>query len=141
MEPVEAVMKTTDAEAVIVGSGPGGATVARELSLGGKKVVLLEKGKRHPITSRLINSCQMYDKFGVFSRSEEGVIIGRTITVGGCSVVFSGKSFNPPGWLQEEMGLDLEATADEIRGEIGIKPLSEEFTRPWVGTKRLREVA
>ena len=134
-------MKTIDAEAVVVGSGPGGATVARELSLGGKKVVLLEKGKRHPITSSRINSYRMYDKFAVFSRSEEGVIIDRAITVGGCSVVFSGNSFNPPGWLQEEMGLDLEATADEIKEEIGIKPFSEEFTRPWVGTKRLREAA
>lgn len=33
------------AQIVVVGSGPGGATVARELSKAGKKVILLEKGK------------------------------------------------------------------------------------------------
>ncbi len=34
-----------EAEAVIVGSGPGGATVARALARAGKKTILLERGK------------------------------------------------------------------------------------------------
>jgi choline dehydrogenase-like flavoprotein len=31
--------------AVVVGSGPGGATVARQLARAGKKVILLERGE------------------------------------------------------------------------------------------------
>jgi choline dehydrogenase-like flavoprotein len=33
------------AEAVVVGSGPGGATVARQLARARKKVILVERGK------------------------------------------------------------------------------------------------
>jgi choline dehydrogenase-like flavoprotein len=32
------------AEVIVVGSGPGGAAVARELSLAGKDVLILERG-------------------------------------------------------------------------------------------------
>ena len=35
------------AEVIVVGSGPGGATVARELSKQGKDVLLLERGYDH----------------------------------------------------------------------------------------------
>jgi choline dehydrogenase-like flavoprotein len=33
------------ADVAVVGSGPGGATVARELARAGKQVILLERGK------------------------------------------------------------------------------------------------
>ena len=34
-------------DAIIVGSGPGGATVGRELSRAGQRVLILERGKDH----------------------------------------------------------------------------------------------
>ena len=134
-------MKSISTDYLIVGSGPGGASVAKELALKGKDIVILEKGKRHKITKSKINSYSMYDKWAVFSRSKEGVIIDRAITVGGCSVVFSGNSFDPPDWLEEEIGIDLIPVARQIKKEIGIKPFSSEFTEPWIGIKRLRESA
>ena len=36
-------------DAIVVGSGPGGATVAKELSLNNKKVLILEWGSIAPI--------------------------------------------------------------------------------------------
>ena len=44
-------MKTpkTDFDAIVVGSGPGGATVARDLTLSGKKVLILEWGDNNPV--------------------------------------------------------------------------------------------
>jgi len=130
-----------DTDFVVVGSGPGGATLARELARAGRDVVILERGKRHPITSRRIDSLRMYDKGVLFSRSREGVIIDRAITLGGCSVVFSGTSFDPPAWIQEEMGLDLSAETAEIKEDIGIRPFSDEFMAPWKGTHKLRQAA
>ncbi len=35
------------ADVIVIGSGPGGATVARELSHAGKKVIILDKGADH----------------------------------------------------------------------------------------------
>ena len=34
-------------DVVVVGSGPGGATVARELAKRGRNVIILERGKHH----------------------------------------------------------------------------------------------
>ena len=34
-----------DFDAIVVGTGPGGATVAQELSRHGKKILILEKGQ------------------------------------------------------------------------------------------------
>lgn len=134
-------MKLIKADYVIVGSGPGGASIARELSALGKDVVIVEKGMRHKISKSKLRSYRMYDKWAVFSRSKEGVIIDRAITLGGCSVVFSGNSFDPPARLSEEIGIDLSDAADEIKREIGIKPFSPAFSDSWTGIRRMRSAA
>jgi choline dehydrogenase-like flavoprotein len=38
-------MKRERCDLVVVGSGPGGATVAREVSRGSRRVILLERGR------------------------------------------------------------------------------------------------
>ncbi|MFC2028130.1 FAD-dependent oxidoreductase, partial [Chloroflexota bacterium] len=40
-------VKKIDTDVAIIGGGPGGCTLAKELSAKGKKVVLLEKGGDH----------------------------------------------------------------------------------------------
>lgn len=134
-------MQTMTSDYVIVGSGPGGATVARELARAGKEVVLLEKGKRHTLSKSKIKSYGIYDKYAVFSRSKEGVIIDRAVTLGGCSVVFSANSFDPPPWFEKAMGMDFSKAIGEIKEEIGIKPFSEAFTQNWEATNRLRQAS
>ncbi|MGB2855714.1 MAG: FAD-dependent oxidoreductase, partial [Dehalococcoidia bacterium] len=37
-------LKKLEADVVIAGAGPGGCTIARELSRKGKRVILIEKG-------------------------------------------------------------------------------------------------
>ena len=43
-------MNIEDKDYIIVGSGPGGATVAKELSQRKKKVLILEWGDNNPLT-------------------------------------------------------------------------------------------
>ena len=50
-------------DAVIVGSGPGGGTVARELSRQGKKVLVLERGKDPKIKGTLFQTLPLFEQF------------------------------------------------------------------------------
>ena len=52
--------KRLNAKTVVVGSGPGGATVARELALRGQDVLILERGAYHRDGSYL-NTFRMAD--------------------------------------------------------------------------------
>ena len=46
-------------DAIIVGSGPGGATVARELTRRNKKVLILEWGSNAPIKGTVLQTIAM----------------------------------------------------------------------------------
>ncbi len=56
---------TRDFDAVIVGSGPGGSTVADELTQAGMSVLILERGR-----NRLINLENPHELAGDFSSDE-----------------------------------------------------------------------
>ncbi len=97
--------KIMQTDVVVVGSGPGGATVARELSRRGKKVIICEAGAYHKqfgYTVFLAN--MMARKAMTFSR--EGTWVVRPKTAGGASVVFSATAFRPPAWVKEKNDID-----------------------------------
>lgn len=126
------------ADVVVVGSGPGGATVARDLNRSGKKVIVCEAGKYHKrfgYTPFLLN---MMAGMGL-TFSKEGTWVLRPKTVGGASVVFSGTAFKPPPWLKEKYGIDLEEEVDELYREIPIQPLPDHLIGP--AAKRIMQSA
>ena len=55
-----------DLDVIVVGSGPGGATVARELSLKGKRVLIIERGDGKP---RPAASCMAQRTFSFPARA------------------------------------------------------------------------
>ncbi|MFC1895749.1 FAD-binding protein [Thermodesulfobacteriota bacterium] len=63
--------KTMETDVVIAGSGPGGATAARDLSRSGKKVIVCEAGKEHRRFEYTPFLLSMMDGWG-FTFSEEG---------------------------------------------------------------------
>ena len=79
-------------EYIIVGTGPGGAPAARELAKAGKKVLMVEKGDYHKNFLGLPFGIRLLERFMLFARSKEGVIIERGITVGGSSMVYQSRS-------------------------------------------------
>ncbi len=113
-------------DVIVVGSGPGGATVAREMARAGKKVLLLEKGKTHKNLGTYVGALSMLDRFG-FYKSREGLMMLKATTTGGATMVYSGSAAMPPPWLKTKYNIDLEGYADEICRELKVDILPEEY--------------
>jgi choline dehydrogenase-like flavoprotein len=112
------------ARTVIVGSGPGGATVARELARRGKEVLILEGGAYHKPVGSWLTMVKMLDNMGAFF-SVEGTQMARLLTVGGSTVSFCGVAYQPPAWLKERHGIDLAPYIDELSRELALAPLPD----------------
>ena len=102
-------MKSTRHEAydaIVVGTGPGGATVARELSEKNKKVLILERGDNWGIRG---TSWQAALAAGIPGRSllmtHNALALVRGITTGGSSVFYYASAFDPPGPTWRKKGM------------------------------------
>jgi choline dehydrogenase-like flavoprotein len=115
---------TMEADAVIVGTGPGGATVGRELAKAGKKVIFIDRGP-HP--GRIGNSlavARYTDRAGLVY-SEEGLNVVRALVTGGSTLVFTATACRPPAWLKEKYGVDLEYEVNEAEEELKLAALPD----------------
>jgi choline dehydrogenase-like flavoprotein len=116
-------------EIVIVGSGPAGATLARELSLKKRDVLLIEKGKdwrNSPFYGTYIGCLFYIDKSG-FLFTKEGLNIIRGILTGGSTNLYCGTASPPPEWLKNKYKIDIENYVNETIKELNIKPLPPEL--------------
>jgi len=116
--------RTVETEIVIVGSGTAGATLAKELSAAGKKVALLEKGKREIRLGRMRDGLRFYEKH-TFLKSKEGTILYETSMVGGTSVVASGNALRCQQKELADLGIDLEKDFLEAEQELKAAPLPD----------------
>ncbi|CAN5513097.1 GMC family oxidoreductase [soil metagenome] len=116
-------------EVVVVGSGPGGATVARELARAGRKVLLLERGRdwrRHPLYGTYPGALLYADKHALlFTR--EGLNVIRPLMLGGATSMYCGCSAPPLPWWRERYGIELDGYAEETARELRIAPLPPEL--------------
>jgi choline dehydrogenase-like flavoprotein len=128
------------ADVVVVGSGPGGATVARELTRQGrnKRVIICESGRYHKLFGYFPLTFFQMDKLGM-TFSKEWTWVLKPKTVGGASFVFYGCAVKPPQWFKDKYGIDLSAEVDELYKEIPIAPLPDHL----IGTaaRRIMEEA
>jgi len=128
-------------EYIVVGTGPGGGTVARGLAEAGKSVLMIEAGAWHERALGFPFGLRILKGLVIFSRSKEGVIGARGITVGGSSMVYNGNVFDPPEFLYKKMGIDFSQEVGELRKEIDIYTLPERFFENARGGSRVREAA
>ncbi len=115
-------------EFLIVGSGAGGATLARELSRRGRDVLLLEQGQPQPKVGTYETCLRFYDVNRLTQmpkRSKEGVIIWRAFGAGGSTLVSCGNGM--PCLVDElaEYGITIEAELAEVGADLKIAPIDE----------------
>lgn len=130
------------AKTVVVGSGPGGATVARELARRGQDVLVLERGADHQPLGSYATLYRIVDRDGPLTPhavSVEGNAFGSFLTVGGCSIAFCGTAAPPHPLLKERYGIDLAPYVAEATTELNLAPLPERLIGE--GAKRIRRAA
>ena len=114
---------------IVVGSGAGGATVAKELAVKGLPVLLLEKGQ--DVADK--------DAYKHYSNVDSEVKVMRTICLGGTTTVSAG---NGVRCLEEELrllGIDLRDEFVAAEKELGVRCLPDSFFGN--GTKKIMTAA
>ena len=127
---MEALQKEYDV--IVVGSGAGGATVSKELSQNGKKVLILEWGSNEPLKGTFLQSAKMIfipGKSLLFTNKNMHVLL-RGITTGGSSVFYCATAFDPPFDMLEAYGVDIKNEIEELKNEIPVKPLEDGLIGP-----------
>ena len=119
-------------DVIVVGSGPGGATVAKELSQHDKKILILEWGSNAPMKGTPLQAARM---IGIPGRSllvtnKKLHLLLRGITTGGSSVFYCATAFDPPFEMLESHGVDIRNEIEELKNEIPIGPLSDALMGP-----------
>jgi choline dehydrogenase-like flavoprotein len=117
------------ADIIVVGSGPGGATLAREVARRGKKVLLLERGIDHRPRSyygTYLGALLYSDRMSMLF-TQEGLNIIRPLMVGGATSMYCGCAAPPPGWLKDRYGIDISSEVSETIEELEIAPLPAEL--------------
>ncbi|MDJ0914265.1 MAG: FAD-dependent oxidoreductase [Desulfobacterales bacterium] len=129
-----------DKDVIIVGSGPGGATVAKELSQHNKKVLILEWGDNDPLDGSFRQGFRAFlfpGRSMLFTRQMLGLVRG--ITTGGSTVHFYATSFPVPFDMLKSHGIDIREEVEELKKELPVAPLKEEMVGPMA--KRVMESA
>ncbi len=118
-------------DAIVVGSGPGGATVARELSRRGWKVLILERGGKAPVTGSMAQTLrELWMPRRSLFLTDRLLAVLRGVTAGGSSIYFFGTAWEPPYELFDKHGIDIRAEVDEARRELSVAPLPADLMGP-----------
>lgn len=131
-------------KAIVVGSGAGGATAARELKSRGFEVLILEAGPPFKPFTRHLSWTEPLRRFGLLGgeqtfkhffphmnmqRSSPELILVRGLTTGGSTVLACGNLVRADRGLKE-IGLDLTLEYDELESEIKTETIPKETWRP-----------
>ncbi|MBK4737233.1 GMC family oxidoreductase N-terminal domain-containing protein [Noviherbaspirillum pedocola] len=118
-------------DAIIVGTGPAGAMLARELARAGRRVLVLEQGGAAPLRGTLAQMAGMaaIPGRGAFFNAD-GSLLVRGITAGGSSAINFATAMAPPMALFDRYGVDLRPALAALQRELPLSPLPDELIGP-----------
>jgi choline dehydrogenase-like flavoprotein len=140
--PEIAAGATLDCDVVIVGSGAGGATVARELARAGIDVVVVEEGgpvERDDFSGKTLDRILKYYRDNGFTATLGGPVIPVPMgsVVGGTTVVNSGTCLRAPDFILDDWlrthGAELAAPEaigpqyDLLAERLNIQPVTDDI--------------
>lgn len=114
-------MNANEYDVIIVGSGTGGATLARELSRQGRKILMLERG----------GDVEPDETLGTMARIANEVPVGnkltaaRVLNTGGSSSLYFGVVNYPPLEAFSAHGVDIAQDLEAVKAELPIAPLAD----------------
>lgn len=118
-------------DTIVVGSGPGGASVSRELVRRGQRVLILERGPHRPISGTLRQAVQELIRPGrSLLLTPELLAMVRGITAGGSSVFAYATAFEPPHEMLRRHGVDIRDEVEELKAQLPYGCLSDELIGP-----------
>ncbi len=118
-------------DVIVVGSGAGGASVARDLAAKGKKVLILEGSGGNRIKGTFLWALPyMMFPFKSLLLTPELLGMVRGLTTGGSSVFYYGTAFPVAHDAFKKYGIDLTEAEKEARKELPIGPLKDEMVTP-----------
>ncbi len=118
-------------DAIVVGSGPGGASVARELARRGWRVLILEQGSGAPVAGTLTQMASMaaVPGRGMFVHRDLSLLV-QGVNTGGSSTLNFATAADPPVPMFAAHGIDLGADVAALRAELPIGPLPDQLIGP-----------
>jgi choline dehydrogenase-like flavoprotein len=120
-----------DYDAIVAGSGPGGASVARELARRGQRVLILEQGSAAPLTGTLGQMARIaaIPGRGAFVHRDASLLV-QGVNAGGSSSVNFATAADPPASMFAAHGIDLSGELRDLRAELPIGALPDALIGP-----------
>ncbi|ELX12429.1 putative glucose-methanol-choline oxidoreductase [Janthinobacterium sp. HH01] len=127
-------------DVIVVGSGPGGASVARELARRQLRVLVLEQGGAAPLEGTLTQMAGIAAVPGksAFLHRDASLLVSG-IAAGGTSTINFATAAPPPLAMFAAHGIDLAPALESLRAELPMGPLPDTLIGPMA--QRIRQGA